>query len=209
MATTYAHSSVTTVKNDGATLVAPGDVNVSDGVVTKTLQLNDLADDFGKSFGSKVVANDGTGAATTDRVGVAKVKNAVALPYNAPSTAWLIRGVATTIGGLANNSLLSGSDYDGSVKDNIHEINHTHLYGSGNGTFDFYARSSTDITPNYTKGAGAGDESNFVRPSGAGNEAATDEAATPTRSVPGELTYRFGAPLPFNDNYKAKDVFES
>lgn len=33
---------------------------------------------------------------------------------------------------------------------------------------------------------------------------ATDEAATPTRSVPGELVYKTGAPTPVQDNYKAK-----
>lgn len=32
----------------------------------------------------------------------------------------------------------------------------------------------------------------------------TDQAASPTRSVPGELTYKTGAPLPVNDDYKAK-----
>lgn len=33
---------------------------------------------------------------------------------------------------------------------------------------------------------------------------ATDEAASPTASVPGELTYMRGAKTPYNDNYKAK-----
>lgn len=32
----------------------------------------------------------------------------------------------------------------------------------------------------------------------------TDEAATPTSSVPGELTYMRGSKVPYNDNYKAK-----
>lgn len=32
----------------------------------------------------------------------------------------------------------------------------------------------------------------------------TDEAATPTANVPGELTYMTGAKTPYNDNYKAK-----
>jgi len=32
----------------------------------------------------------------------------------------------------------------------------------------------------------------------------TDEAATPTRSVPGELVYKTGAKVPVQDNYKAK-----
>lgn len=207
MATTKAHSSITTVKNNGATLVGAGNVDTS-GPITKVLQVNDIADDFGLPFGSKVVANDGTGAATTDRVGVSGINPSVALGYNASASEWLIRGVATTIGGVSNNVLLSkGSDYDGSVKDNIFELNHTHTLGSGNGTFDFYARSSTDITPNYTKGGNAGAEQNFVQVDG--STAATDDAATPTRSVPGELTYRFGGPLPVNDDYKAKNVFEA
>jgi hypothetical protein len=33
---------------------------------------------------------------------------------------------------------------------------------------------------------------------------ATDEAATPTRAVPGELVYKTGAPTPIQDNYKPK-----
>lgn len=33
---------------------------------------------------------------------------------------------------------------------------------------------------------------------------ATDEAANPTRSVPGELVYKTGALVPVQDNYKAK-----
>lgn len=32
----------------------------------------------------------------------------------------------------------------------------------------------------------------------------TDEAATPTRAVPGELVYKTGAPVPVQDNYKEK-----
>lgn len=33
---------------------------------------------------------------------------------------------------------------------------------------------------------------------------ATDEAATPTRTVPGELVYKTGASVPVQDDYKAK-----
>jgi hypothetical protein len=36
---------------------------------------------------------------------------------------------------------------------------------------------------------------------------ATDEAAAPTSSVPGELTYMSGAKTPYNDNYKAKTSY--
>lgn len=207
MATTKAHNSITTVKNNGATLVGAGNFDVS-GPVTNALQLNEIADDFGLPFGSKVVVKNGTGASTTDRVGVSGINPSVALGYNSPATEWMIRGVATTIGGVSNNVLLSkGSDFDGSIKDNVFELNHTHTHGSGNGNFDFYARPSTEITPNYTKGGNAGAFQSFVQVDG--STAATDDAATPTRSVPGELTYRFGGPLPVNDTYKAKDTFES
>jgi hypothetical protein len=43
-----------------------------------------------------------------------------------------------------------------------------------------------------------------------GSTAATDDAATPTRAVPGELTYHFGAlGRPTTDEYKARDSFEA
>lgn len=198
-------------KNNGGTAVGIGGKG-SDSVMTKALDVYQLADDVGASFGSIVVANDGTGAATTDRAGVAKAVSAGTLAYTAGATEWIVRGgnVTTTIGGVANTVLAgAGCDYDGKLatNDDIYQITTTRAIGSGNGTFDFYARPSTDITPNYTKGAGAGDLVEFVQVDG--TTAATDDAATPTRSVPGELTYRFGGPLPLQDDYKAKNVFES
>jgi hypothetical protein len=42
-----------------------------------------------------------------------------------------------------------------------------------------------------------------------GSTAAIDDAATPTRSVPGELTYMFGAKMPLSTSYKAKNSYES
>lgn len=32
-----------------------------------------------------------------------------------------------------------------------------------------------------------------------------DHAATPTRTIPGEFTYKLGQPIPVNDDYKAKN----
>lgn len=198
-------------KNNGGTAIGIGGKG-SDSVMTKAIDVYQIADDFGLDFGSKVVANDGTGAATTDRVGVTKAVSAGTLAFTADATQWIVRGgnVTTTIGGLSNTVLAgAGCDYDGKLatNDDIYQITTTRALGSGNGTFDFYARPSTDITPNYTKGAGAGDLVEFVQVDG--TTAATDDAATPTRSVPGELTYRFGGPLPKQDDYKAKNTYES
>ena len=39
---------------------------------------------------------------------------------------------------------------------------------------------------------------------GSGVATSTDEAAAPTASVPGELVYLQGSPVPKMDNYKAK-----
>ena len=44
-------------KNDGGTVIHGG--SNAAGVMTKNLSLADIADDFGESFGSKVVVNAG------------------------------------------------------------------------------------------------------------------------------------------------------
>ena len=203
---------------DNGTIFNAGNV-ASTGPITNAVTLREAArqgfEDI-SAVGSKVVANDGTGASTTDRAGVAKGVSGGTLAYNAGATEWIMRGgnVATTIGGVANTVLVSaGSDIAGAftaTRDNVNEINSTRTLGSGvTATFDLLAVPSTEINPGFTKGGGAGNSQNFVAPSGAGDVATTDEAAAPTRGVPGELTYRFGAPNPTTDEYKAKNAFEA
>jgi len=203
---------------DNGTIFNAGNV-ATGGPVTSVVTLRNAAkqgfEDI-SAVGSKVVANDGTGAATTDRAGVAKGVSGGTLAYNAGATEWIMRGgnVATTIGGVANTVLVSaGADIAGAftaTRDGINQINSTRTLGSGVTTeFDMFAVPSTQITPGFTKGAGAGNAQNFVAPSGAGDVASVDNAAAPTRTVPGELTYRFGAPNPTNDVYKSKDVKET
>ena len=47
------------------------------------------------------------------------------------------------------------------------------------------------------------DAFNYVQV-GDGTTAATDDAANPTRAIPGELVYMYGALTPKQDDYKAK-----
>lgn len=198
-------------KNNGGTIVNGGNV-ASNSAFTKVIPLTTLADDVGQSFGSVVVANDGTGANTTDRAGVAKAVAAGTLAYQAKPTEWVVRGIATKLGGVANTVLLNkGSEYDSSVlKDNIFQTTHTHALGSGAlMEINLLARPDGTINPAFTKPENAGYEVQFVKASGYGTLAATDDAATPTRAVPGELTYRTGASLPTSVAYKAKDAYES
>ena len=202
---------------DNGTIFNAGNV-ATGGPVTSVVTLRDAAkqtDADISAVGSKVVAKAGNGAATTDRAGVAKGVSGGTLAYNAGPTEWIMRGgnVAATIGGVANTILVSaGSDVAGAftaTRDSINQINSTRTLGSGVTTeFDMFAVPSTQITPGFTKGGGAGNAQNFVQADD-GSTASADNAAAPTRGVPGELTYRFGAPNPTTDEYKAKNAFEA
>jgi hypothetical protein len=202
---------------DNGTIFNAGNV-AAGGPITSVVTLRDAAkqtDADISAVGSKVVANDGTGAATTDRAGVKVGAAAGTLAYNAGPTEWIMRGgnVATTIGGVANTVLVSaGSDIAGAftaTRDGINQINSTRRLGTGS-TFDMFAVPSGHINAGFQVGAGAGNAQNFIDPSGVGGAmTAVDSAAAPTRGVPGELTYRFGAPNPTQDDYKAKDEKES
>ena len=200
---------------DNGTIFNAGNI-AADGPVTNAVTLRDAAkqtDADISAVGSKVVANDGTGAATTDRAGVKVGAAAGTLAYNAGATEWIMRGgnVAATIGGVANTVLVSaGSDIAGAftaTRDSINQINSTRRLGTGS-TFDMFAVPSGHINAGFQVGAGAGNAQNFVQADD-GSTASADNAAAPTRSVPGELTYRFGGPNPKQDDYKDKDVFEA
>ena len=209
---TSAVTSTSTV-NNGATVANAGNANTTTGPTTNTVTLISMADDFGTSIGSKIVENLGTGAATTDRAGVDQVIQTRTIGYNAGATEWIMRGggVTTTIAGSGYTGFATpGVDYNGAVRDHVHELTTTRRLGTGGGTFDMYAVPSTQITPNFTKGAGAGNVQTLVAPSGLGSHAATDNAATTSRAIPGELTYHYGGlAAPTTDEYKAKDAFEA
>jgi len=199
--------------NDGASVAKAGNADTTTGPITNSVTLISMADDFGASVGSKVIANDGTGAATTDRVGVAKALSGGTLAYNSTATQWIIRGggATTKLSNVAYAGFATpGADFNGAVRDNIHEAGQTYRLGTEGGEFDVLARPSTQITPNFTKGAGAGSaQFNHTTVGGSGTSN-VDNAAAPTRAVPGELTYHYGGlAAPTTDEYKAKDVFES
>ena len=75
-------------------------------------------------------------------------------------------------------------------------------------SYNVLAYPSSGVVPGRVKGTGAGNLVQYVETDGL--SPAFDDAASPTRAVPGELTYHFGKLAgPYNDNYKAKDSFES
>ncbi len=195
---------------DGGTVLAGGTLG-SDSPITKNLNTKDLA--TGTEYGSKVVANDGTGGRFSDQAGVTTAKGAGTLAYNpSAGTNYIVLQAgdnAGKINGTTSTVLtVPGADYDGSPRDMIHKVVKTYKYGSyATASFNVLATAGSGMVPGRTKGSGAGSSANFVQMNG--STAATDDTATPTRSVPGELTYMFGSVVPKNDDYKAKSSYES
>ena len=207
----------TSTKNDGGTVVKGGNP-ASDSPMTKNLNLNELK--TGSDYGSKVLANDGTGAATTDPHGVQKVKSGGTggLAYS-PARGernFIIRAAGSEGAGKINNDastfLTSPGPENGHVGvrgvSPIHGVIATRLLGSASDVaYDVLAVPSTQRVPGRTKGTGAGNASTFVNP--ADGTAAVSTEIFPTRAVPGELTYHFGGlGKATTDEYKAKDSNE-
>lgn len=201
-------------KNNGGTIVNAGNV-ASNSPVTSVIGLNELH--ANADYGSKVVANDGTGGSTSDPWGVTKAVSSGTLAYFPSAAAGERNFIMKSAGDSAakiNNvatDLLSvpGAEYAGVDRSSIHKLVKTRRLGSdADAAFNILARPSTQVVPGRTKGTGAGSASNFVQMDG--STAASDDAATPTRAVPGELTYHFGGlSKPVNNTYKAKDSYEA
>ena len=208
MASTTAKGSGSTV-NNGATVLAAGTPG-SDSPVTQVLNLNDL--NTGVDYGSKVVTNATTGAAGyIDPMGVTKVYSAGTFAYTpAKGTNYVMRaaGDNTAINGSASSLLRvpGGVNTDG----NTYELLTTRQMGTyATATFNVLALPSSGVVPGRTKGTNAGTAVTYAAPSGDGSYPATDDEATASRSVPGEFTYMFGGKDPQQDNYKARNSYES
>lgn len=216
MATTTAKGSGSTV-NNGGTVLAAGTLG-SDTPMTQTLNVNELATAY--DYGSQVVANDG-GATPgyTDPAGVTTAKSGGTggLAYypnpQAGERNFLLKAAGDSASKINNDSTtilnIPGSEYGGVGRETIHKTVSTRRIGAYASTsFDVLAVPSSGVVPGRTRGAGAGSASTFVEADD-GSTSAVDDAASPTRSVPGELTYHFGGlGKPTTDEYKARDSYE-
>lgn len=200
-------------KNNGGTIVNAGNVG-SNSPVTSVIGLNELH--ANADYGSKVVANDGTGGSTSDPWGVTKALSSGTLAYFPNAAAgernFIVKCAgdsAAKINNVATDMLnVPGAEYDGVNRSSIHKLVKTRRLGSyADTSINIMARPSTQVVPGRTKGTGAGNASNFVQIDG--STAAVDNAASLTRTVPGELTYMFGAIKPVNSAYKARDSYEA
>jgi len=209
MATTSAKLAGGSKVNDGGTVVGAGAV-ASNSPISKALNVNDL--NTGSEYGSKVVVNTAVGDGFSDPCGVIKAKSSGTFAYT-PSKGenFLLRAAGSTNAGKINNSTSSLLTTPGGVSTNgnIHKLVTTRKMGSYNtASYNVLAYPSSGVVPGRVKGTGSGSLVEYVEIDGI--SPAFDDAASPTRAVPGELTYHFGKlAAPYNDNYKAKNSYES
>lgn len=91
--------------------------------------------------------------------------------------------------GLATNDYVKLDFTSGAATDGVFQVT-----VSDENTFTITHTASGNTTGNVT----------VVGPAYATETVSSDEAASPTRSVPGELVYRTGSKIPVQDNYKSK-----
>jgi len=97
--------------------------------------------------------------------------------------------VTTELAGLTDDAILSPAN-NGTIRSiNKFETNEDYLF-----TTALRANKYNRVTDAWDAGY----------PSGVTISFSSDDAANPTQSVPGELTYLRGGVVPYNDNYKAK-----
>lgn len=191
--------------NDGGVVLQGG--NVSENLTDLSL-VNNIADVA--AYGTVVVVDAQSSPATfSDPNGVTKAKSAGTFAYTpAPGTNFLMIGAgdnASSINGSATTLLnVPGGATEAVVNKNLKT---TQLGSYATRTFNVLAVPSSGNFPGLTRGTGAGTAVTYRSTSG--NFPAVDDAASATRAVPGELTYRFGSWVPTrNVAYKAKDSNE-
>lgn len=201
---------------DGGSVIKGG-TPASDSPMTKSFTLAELADDQGQPYGSKVIAKEGSAApgdAFTDRVGisgavpVSMTGGVTQLGYQAGATEWVVQGgnVTRTLAGSAYTGLIGGAAGPDPTRGATMQSSGTHTLGDV--SVDILAPPASGYNSYVTK-TGDGVAVDYVRPSGAGDQASADSAANSSLAIPGELTYMFGGKLPQTDNYKARDSAET
>jgi|TARA_Y100000310_G_scaffold102901_2_gene101055 hypothetical protein len=158
-------------KNNGGTIlgITSATTTTAGSAVTRTLQNNDLAlsETPNIGYGSKVVAL--TGSKWKPGIQTAKGSGALAYQPKANDPQFLIRGYASKINNVAS-TLLTFPASDNNDRAPIH--GHTE-------TERIHITSIAYATGIATDGGNAGDNVSFN----------ADNAATPTRAIPGEFVY--------------------
>ena len=175
--TSTPYGSFSEAKNDNGTMKANGSSasNVMDQVKTVVGPVD--------AFGSKVVEDSVT---IRDYAGKAVSGGTFAHNHTKPISSLITDELA----GVSNNAIKT----PGNDADVIRSINKLETLRTRRFTSAVRANKYNRVTNQFDAGF----------PVVAADSLASDHAANPTQSVPGELTYMRGSATPYNDNYKAK-----
>jgi hypothetical protein len=206
MASTSAKQAGGSSNNDGGTVLQGG--NVTENLTDLSLISNS---EDKPTYGSVVVQDTQSSPATySDPHGVTKAKSAGTFAYTPPAGSdFLLMAAGDTNAGKINGTASTLLSIPGGVAGAVinKNLKTTQAGTYATRAFNVLATPSSGNFPGLTRGTGAGTEVTYRATSG--NYPAIDDAATTSRAVPGELTYRFGSPLPTrNVAYKAKDSNE-
>lgn len=136
-------------------------------------------------FASTVIDNNSADKAVSD--GAFAYNNAKPVAQRSTST----------IAGVANTAIKSGADVPGQVKG----INKMEVVRTRRLTAAIRGNKYNRYTNTWDEGYPVVAVDNWFSPiSNSTSATTTDTAATPTRSAPGQLTYKIGSPLPVSNN---------
>jgi len=175
--TSNPYGSFQEAKNSNGTMKANGTVssNVSESVKTSRPVVN--------TFASTVIEDSVT---VKDYAGKAVSGGTFAHNHVKPISSLITNEIA----GVDNTAILT----PGNDRDTIRSINKLETLRTRRFTTAIRANKYNRVTNKFDAGF----------PVVAADSLASDDAANPTQSVPGELTYMRGSVTPYNDNYKAK-----
>ena len=168
--------------NNGGTIKKAGNANTTTGPITATRTL--MEDAVRTTYGAQVKLSSGS-TGSSGNLGTANAFTNFA--YQMVPGRYIMKKSTGYVNGSAN-TLLTSCAADVGIRRAIPKLETTRAMGSG------YLTSWDYETGAITKGANAGGVTSF----------GSDNAASPTDAVPGELAYKTGAKLPVADEYKPK-----
>jgi len=195
-------------KNNGGVIVQAGNTS---GSLVVDLAVKSLNASVNTAYGSQVVVDTNGGATNADPHGVTKAVSGGTFAYTpAKGTNFIMRAAGDNASKINNiaSSLLNVPG--GATNVSINALTKTTRVGAyASHAFNVLAVPSSENFPGLTRGASAGTPVSYVQADDGSTTTGVDNAAYPSRSVPGELTYMFGGKLPKNDAYKAKNSYEA
>lgn len=196
------------IKNNGATVVGGGNVNLS-GPVSKNLSLRNLGveGNLGHTVKELSPIND----SGSQPYGVTSANNGVGYvfayePAKYGDRSVIAKGVGSKINRV-NSTVMSStaSEYNGLPRNKSNVVNGATIVDGDHWLMPPPPSGGGKIHPGFEPNPLRGSGYNFTNGKGG---VAADKNTTSSRSVPGEITFRTGSPIPVTQNLKPRDESE-